>query len=58
VKCIENGEETLSWHRENAIAALDLQLVDEDPAAGALGHGRRVSPNLLLRHPVALGTIC
>src|SRR5689334_18831438 len=44
VKRVEYGEEALARHREDAVAALDLELVDEDPppcsAAGALGHGR------------------
>jgi len=47
VERVEHREEALPRHREHAVAALDLELVDKDPAAGARlwfgGHGRRVS---------------
>ena len=39
VKRVEDGEEALARNGENAVAALDPELVDEDLAAGALGHG-------------------
>ena len=38
VQGVESGEEALARNGENAVAALDLELVDEDLAAGALGH--------------------
>ena len=40
VERVEHGQEALARNGENAVAALDLELIDEDPAAGALGHGR------------------
>ena len=43
VERVEHGEEALARNGEDAVAALDLKLVDEDAAAGALRHGRRVS---------------
>ena len=39
VERVEHGEEAFARHGEDAVAALDLELVDEDAAAGALGHG-------------------
>src|SRR5215213_10311976 len=39
VQRVEHGEEAFAGNGEDAVAALDLELVDEDAAAGALGHG-------------------
>ena len=36
---IEDGEEAFPGNGENAVAALDLELVDKDLAAGACRHG-------------------
>ena len=36
---VEHGEEAFAGHGENAVAALDLELVDKDLAAGACRHG-------------------
>ena len=52
VKRVEHREEALARHGEDAVAALDPELVDEDAAAGALGHGRRVSGYASVRHEV------
>ena len=41
VQRVEHGEEAFAGNGENAVAALDFELVDEDLAAGALGHGAR-----------------
>ena len=38
VQRVEHGEEALARHGEDAVAALDPELVDKDLAAGALGH--------------------
>ena len=35
---VEDGEEALARHGENAVAALGLELIDEDAATAALGH--------------------
>jgi hypothetical protein len=35
VERVEHREEALAWNCEDAVAALDAKLVDEDPAAGA-----------------------
>ena len=46
VQRVENGEEAFAWDREDAIAPLDPELIDEDcrcSAARALGHGAPVS---------------
>ncbi len=43
VKCIEDGEEALARNGENPVAAVDLQLVDEDSSACSCGHGARCS---------------
>jgi hypothetical protein len=42
VQRVEDGEEALARHGEDAVATLDAELVDEDASAGALGHGRRM----------------
>ena len=39
VERIEDREEALARHRKDAVAALDFELIDKNPAAGALGHG-------------------
>ena len=41
MKRVEHREETLARHREDAVAALNAKLVDEDPAAGALSWAAR-----------------
>ena len=38
VKRVEDGEEALARNGEDAVAALDPELVDEDAAAGTWGH--------------------
>ncbi len=50
VERVEDGEEAFARHGENAVAAIDAKLVDEDLAAGARSHvsplaasGRRVT---------------
>src|SRR5262249_6114787 len=50
VERVEHREEALARNGEDAVAALDHELVDEDASAGALGHGRRVSGNVSSRH--------
>jgi hypothetical protein len=39
VKRVEDGEEAFAGNSENAVAALDLELLDKDLAAGAYRHG-------------------
>ena len=39
VKRVENREETLAGNGEDAVTALDSELVDEDLATGAFSHG-------------------
>src|SRR5206468_9147551 len=50
VERVEHREKALARHREDAVAALDLELVDEDASArsgaGALGHGGRIAARL------------
>src|SRR5262249_32287005 len=40
---VEHREEAFARNGENAVAALDYELVDEDAAAGACGHGARLA---------------
>lgn len=47
---IKYREEAFARHGENAVAAVGEKLVDEDPAAGACGHGRRSSASELSGH--------
>jgi hypothetical protein len=39
VQRVEDGEEAFTRDREDAIAPLDAELIDEDAATRALGHG-------------------
>ena len=39
VERVEDGEEAFPGHGEDAVAALDLELLDKDLAAGACRHG-------------------
>ena len=40
VERVEHGEKALARNGEDAVAALDPELVDEDSAPGACSHGR------------------
>ena len=54
VERVEHGEEALAGNGEDAVAALDPELVDEDASAcsgaGALGHPRASSRDVSTRH--------
>ena len=43
VEGVEHGEKAFAGYGENTVAALDLELVDKDLAAGACRHGARFS---------------
>src|SRR5687768_12319483 len=49
VQRVEHGEKTLAWNSEDAVAALDPELLDKDLAAGACRHGPRPYPSRLAR---------
>ena len=55
VQRVEHREEALARHGEDAVAALDPKLVDEDAAAGAYGHGRRLAVRLWAVTPAKAG---
>ena len=55
VERVEHREEALAGNGEDAVAALDAKLVDEDAAAGALGHGARLASHLFHVTPAKAG---
>ena len=55
VQRVEHREKALTRHGEDAVAALDAKLVDEDASAGARCHGRRIAAHLSCVTPAALG---
>ena len=51
VKRIEHREEAFAGNGEDAVAAVDAQLIDEDSSAGACGHEVTNTFTPLERHP-------
>jgi hypothetical protein len=54
VERVEHREEAFAGNGEDSVAAVDLELVDKDLAAGALGHARPIAT----RNEIVISVAC